>query len=101
MARRFWPNEDPVGKRMKAGFDNSQWCTVAGIVGDVKHTGLDADVNAEMYYQYLQVPPALMSFVEGTMTLLFRTTANPTQITPSARNEFRNLNAHLPAYHST
>jgi len=43
----------------------------------VKHTGLDADINAEMYYQYLQVPPALMSFVEGTMTLVLRTNADP------------------------
>jgi putative ABC transport system permease protein len=98
MARRFWPNEDPIGKRMKAGFDNSQWCTISGIVGDVKHTGLDADINAEMYYQYLQVPPALMSFVEGTMTLVLRTNADPASMTASARNEVRKLDGDLAVF---
>src|SRR5258706_602486 len=98
MARRFWPNEDPIGKRMKAGFDNSQWCTIVGIVGDVKHTGLDADINAEMYYQYLQVPPALMSFVEGTMTLGLLTNAEPASITAAARNEVRKLDGDLAVF---
>ncbi|HEY6392312.1 MAG TPA: ABC transporter permease, partial [Bryobacteraceae bacterium] len=98
MARRFWPNEDPIGKRMKAGFDDSQWCTIAGIVGDVKHTALDADVNAEMYYQYLQVPPALMSFVEGTMTLVLRTNADPASLTAAARNEVRKLDGDLAVF---
>jgi len=98
MARRFWPNEDPIGKRMKEGFDNSQWCTIVGIVGDVKHTGLDADINAEMYYQYLQVPPALMSFVEGTMTLVLRTNADPASMTAAARNEVRKLDGDLAVF---
>lgn len=98
MARRFWPNEDPIGKRIKAGFDDSQWCTIAGIIGDVKHTGLDADVNAEMYYQYLQVPPALMSFVEGTMTLVLRTNADPGSTTAAARNEVRKLDGDLAVF---
>jgi putative ABC transport system permease protein len=98
MARRFWPNEDPIGKRMKAGFDNSQWCTIVGIIGDVKHTGLDADINAEMYYQYLQVPTALMSFVEGTMTLVLRTNADPASMTAAARNEVRKLDGDLAVF---
>src|SRR5260370_25103981 len=98
MAGRCWPKEDPMGKRMKAGFDNSLWCTIVGIVGDVKHTGLDADINAEMYYQYLQVPPALMSFVEGTMTLVLRTNADPASMTAAARNEVRKLDGDLAVF---
>src|SRR5260370_4899354 len=98
MAGRCWPKEDPMGKRMKAGFDNSLWCTIVGIVGDVKHTGLDADINAEMYYQYLQVPPALMSFVEGTMTLVLRTNADPVQMTAAARNEVRKLDGDMAVF---
>lgn len=98
MARRFWPNEDPIGKRMKAGFDNSQWCTIVGIVGDVKHTGLDAATNAEMYYHYLQIPPELMGFVEGTMTLVLRTQAEPNSIVASARGEVQKLDADLAVF---
>ena len=98
MARRFWPNEDPIGKRMKAGFDNSQWCTIVGIVGDVKHTGLDAATNAEMYYHYLQIPPELMGFVEGTMTLVLRTQAEPNSMVASVRGEVQKLDADLAIF---
>jgi putative ABC transport system permease protein len=98
MARRFWPGENPVGKRMKAGFDGSQWCTVVGVVGDVKHTGLDAATNAEMYYQYLQIPPELMSFVEGTMTLVLRTQADPNSMVAAVRGEVQKLDADLPVF---
>ncbi|HEV2687172.1 MAG TPA: ABC transporter permease [Bryobacteraceae bacterium] len=98
LARRLWPNEDPLGKRIKPGFDDSVWCTIVGIVGDVKHTGLDAAVNPETYYHYLQVPPALMGFVEGTMTLVLRTNAEPAAMTAAARTEVEKLDPGLAIY---
>jgi putative ABC transport system permease protein len=98
MAGRFWPGEDPIGKRMKAGFDGSQWCTIVGIVGDVKHTGLDASTNAEMYYQFRQIPPELMSFVEGTMTLVLRTQVEPSSMVTAVRSEVQKLDADLPVF---
>jgi putative ABC transport system permease protein len=98
MARRFWPNEDPIGKRLKAGFDGSQWCTIVGIVGDVKHTGLDAATNAEMYYHYLQIPPELMGFVEGTMTLVLRTQGEPNSMVSAVRGEVQRLDADLAVF---
>ena len=98
MARRFWPGEDPIGKRMKAGFDGSQWCTIVGIVGDVKHTGLDAATNAEMYYHYRQIPPELMGFVEGTMTLVLRTRTEPNSMVASVRGEVQKLDAGLAVF---
>ena len=98
MARRFWPGDDPVGKRMKAGFDGSQWCTIVGIVGDVKHTGLDAETNAEMYYHYRQIPPELMGFVEGTMTLVLRTQAEPNSMAAAVRGEVQKLDADLAVF---
>jgi putative ABC transport system permease protein len=98
MARRFWPGEDPIGKRMKAGFDGSQWCAIVGIVGDVKHTGLDAATNAEMYYHYLQIPPELMGFVEGTMTLVLRTQAEPNSMVGAVRGEVQKLDPDLAVF---
>ena len=43
MARRFWPNEDPIGKRFHFGWGNTNvhWLTVAGVIGDMKRGGLD------------------------------------------------------------
>jgi len=98
MAKRFWAGEDPIGKRIKAGFDDSEWCTIVGIAGDVKHTGLDAATNAEMYYHYLQVPPPLMGFVEGTMTLVLRTSAEPSSMVAPVRAEVQKLDADLAVF---
>ena len=98
MARRFWPDENPVGKRMKAGFDESQWCTIVGIVGDVKHTGLDAATNAEMYYHYLQIPPELMAFVESTMTLVLRTRSEPNSMVAAVRGEVQKMDSDLAVF---
>ncbi len=77
MAQRYFPNEEPLGRRIQSGFEGSPWCSIVGVIGNVKHAGLDAEANPEMYYPYLQVPPAFMSFVEGSMTLLVRTGAEP------------------------
>jgi putative ABC transport system permease protein len=98
LARRFWPNEDPLGKRIQAGFDDSIWCTIVGIVADVKQAGLDAVTNGETYYHYLQVPPALMGFVEGTMTVVLRTNAEPASMVASARGEVQKMDPGLAVF---
>jgi putative ABC transport system permease protein len=77
LARRNFPGEEPLGKRMQTGFDGSPWYTIVGVIGNVKHGGLDSEPNSEMYFPYLQVPPPLMSFVESTMTLVVRTNTEP------------------------
>jgi len=97
-ARRFWPGQDPIGKRIKAGFDESQWCTIVGIVGDVKHRGLDSESNAETYYHYLQVPPVWMNFVEGTMTIVLRTRTDPAWMIAAARHEVQKLDKNQPVF---
>ena len=70
MADRFFPNEDPVGKRLELGINNFAG-QIVGIVGDVKHVGLDAEVNNEVYGLYSQAP----FFTD--MTLLVRTSGDP------------------------
>jgi putative ABC transport system permease protein len=98
LARRLWPNENPIGQRIKAGFDESQWCTIVGIVADVKHTGLNAATNPETYYHYLQVPPPWMSFVEGTMTLVLRTNADPASLVAAVRGEVQKLDRNIALF---
>jgi MacB-like periplasmic core domain len=48
-ARRYWPNEDPIGKRISFAFGVARWLEIAGIVGDVKHASLDVDAEPEAY----------------------------------------------------
>jgi putative ABC transport system permease protein len=56
LADRFWPNEDPTGKRLKVGPADSPnpWAIVIGVVGNVRQSGLYGDQNLEMYVSYNQ-----------------------------------------------
>ena len=71
MARRFWPGENPIGRRLTPSFHLQQGAReIVGVVGDVKTSGLDADASAMMYLPYKQAPQPFMSFV-------VRTASNP------------------------
>jgi putative ABC transport system permease protein len=53
-ARRFWPGEDPIGKRITMESpEEPVWHEIVGIVADVRHTSLDSESKPEMYYPYL------------------------------------------------
>jgi putative ABC transport system permease protein len=97
-ARRYWPNDDPIGKRILSSFDDDQWSTIIGVVGDVKHAGLDAETNPENYYHYLQIPPEAMNFAESTMALVIRTSGDPAAMTASIRRELRTLDPSQPVF---
>lgn len=97
-ARRYWPEDDPIGKRILSSFDEDQWSTIIGVVGDVKYAGLDAETNPETYYHYLQIPPEEMNFAESSMALAIRTTADPDAIAPAVRQELRALDPSQPAF---
>ena len=71
MARRFWPGENPIGKRLTPSFHREQGAReIVGVVGDVKARGLDSDASTMMYLPYKQSPRPFMSFV-------VRTASNP------------------------
>ncbi|MBA3255723.1 MAG: ABC transporter permease [Pyrinomonadaceae bacterium] len=84
MADRFFPNEDPIGKRLELGI-NSFNGEIIGIVGNVKHVALDADVNSEVYAPYSQAP------FWADMTLLVRTSGDPMSLAGAMRNELGTL----------
>lgn len=91
LARRVFPGEEPLGKRMRTGFDDAAFYTIVGVIGNVKHAGLETETAAEMYFPYLQVPPQLMSFVEGTMTLVVRTATEPSAMVHEVGNQVQSL----------
>jgi hypothetical protein len=71
MARRFWPGENPIGRRLTPSFHLEQGAReIVGVVGDVKASGLDVDSSAMMYLPYKQAPRPYISFV-------VRTASNP------------------------
>ncbi len=68
LSRRYWPNEDPVGKRIKiGGFNsNSPWLTVVGIAQDVKQGGLDQQPRPLLFRPYSQAAWPMMSVIVRT-----------------------------------
>jgi putative ABC transport system permease protein len=70
MARRFWPNEDPLGQRFELSspqerkmYGGTVLREIVGIVGDIRHERLDGQLAPEMYVPYLQLPRSGMSLV--------------------------------------
>jgi hypothetical protein len=61
MAQQYWPGENPVGRQLRAASMERQadgqapWITIVGVVGDVRHWGMEAEARAEMYVDYRQV----------------------------------------------
>jgi putative ABC transport system permease protein len=81
MARRYWPGESPVGKRIKRGTPTAKfpWLTVVGVVGDVRQMNLVDPVGSMIYLPLTQFPSSSMSLTvrstvsAGAATALIRT----------------------------
>jgi len=73
MAHRFWPDQDPIGNRVRTAFPNanapwrpkssSEWLTIVGIAQSVREIGPAGESNPELYLPYPQNPSALMRLV--------------------------------------
>jgi putative ABC transport system permease protein len=68
MARRMWPDQDPIGKRVKLDEDAS-WVTVTGVVSDIRQTDLDAEEAAGLYFPHAQKTQEWLNW----MTLVVQT----------------------------
>jgi putative ABC transport system permease protein len=93
MARRFWPNEDPVGKRFCYGGPQcgGPLLTIVGVVGDMRRTGFDKPVRYETFLPYTQLAP-------GTLTLVVRTIGDPLAAVAPVRAQLRSLDAEQPLF---
>jgi putative ABC transport system permease protein len=90
MADKFWPNEDPIGKRFGQGTDLKRYYTVVGVIGTIRSYGLAAKTPYEFYRTTDQVP-------YGAMTVVLRSSGvAPTSLIPSARAIVSSLDSNLP-----
>jgi putative ABC transport system permease protein len=92
MVRRWWPDEDAIGKRITFGdplSDQSLYYTVVGVVGNMKNIGLDASPRLQLYFPYRQVGA-------NETTLFIRTTQEPGTVLSSVRNTVLAVDADQP-----
>jgi putative ABC transport system permease protein len=91
-AKTVFPNENPIGHRLRCGYDSEEWMTIIGIVGDIRQEGPARRVGMEMIMPYQQHPrPATY------MSLMLRTQGEPTSIQEVVRTKIRGVNPEVPA----
>ena len=88
MARRYWPGESALGKRVTFS-GTPEWREIIGVVRDVRHWGLDQPVNPELYLPQAQFPSSFLTFTLAT-------TADPAALASAVRDELRAIDPDLP-----
>jgi ABC-type lipoprotein release transport system permease subunit len=93
LADKYWPNEDPVGRRIQFGnMDGDlRLITVVGVVGDVRERGLDSNITPVVYANTIQRPQP------GNISVVARAGGDPGSIISAMREVARELNPELPA----
>ena len=96
MVRRYWPDADPIGKRVT--FNDPQrdsvvnWMTVIGVVGHTKHEGLDAEDRVQLYHPYRRGG----GFAGGQMTFAVRTAGDPNATLSAVRSAIYSVDRDVP-----
>ena len=94
MARKFWPRQDPIGKRIKFGDpqDKTPWCRIVGVVGDVRQMRLNEPPRQEMYYPYWQAKDNWMA----PRDLTIRTSGDPLRLAGAMRQAVWSIDRDQP-----
>ena len=94
--RRYWPHENPIGKRFTFGppdgvtdTTRNEWIEVVGVVGHAAHEGLDADPRIQLYLSYRQMPVSFMA-------IAVRTQGNPERYVNLVRDAVRSVDPDQP-----
>ncbi len=88
LARKFWPNQNPIGKQVKLGGPTSQWLEIVGVVTPTVNRDL-TDVNQPEVYQLTDAP-------SESPWLIVRTAVDPLTIVPSLRHVISSVDRNQP-----
>jgi putative ABC transport system permease protein len=94
LAKRYWPNEDAIGKRINIGASvmKEKWATIIGIVGNVRHRGLDYDALPEYYMPITQTP-------NSQAVLVVRSAQDAGSLSSAVRSALREVDPAQPIAH--
>jgi len=90
LARRFFQGQTPVGQRLRTG-TSGPWMEIIGVIGDVRHAGLEQAPAPELYINYLQNPPVAPFIV-------IRASGDPAALMETVRAEAQRIDPDLPLY---
>jgi putative ABC transport system permease protein len=97
LARRLWPGQDPLGRRVKIGIggapEREPWRTVVGVVADVRQTSLGDGPMPALYSPLAQAP---LRFLVNDVTLVVRTAGEPAALATAVTREIHALDPSLP-----
>jgi predicted permease len=93
MAEKYWPGQDPIGKRVHTGGggSNAPWRTIVGEVGHVRYRTLEARSRTELYMPEEQV-------AASTMSILVHTSGDPLALASSVEKEIQAIDPDQPVY---
>jgi putative ABC transport system permease protein len=96
MARRYWPDEDPTGKRFHWGHPGAKdpWITIVGVLGDTKLYGLANPARLEIYLPFRQEP-------QTNMYLVLRSAVDPASLTSAVRAAVQTIDKDQPVFNVT
>jgi putative ABC transport system permease protein len=95
-ARQHFPNEDPIGKRVRPGIstiegEDSTMCEIVGVVGDVRNRGLNTPPRPAYYTPHTQVP-------FSQMVMVAKTNIEPRTLIPAVTKDVASMDADLPLF---
>jgi putative ABC transport system permease protein len=94
-ADKFFPNEDPIGKRIKPGISTTEkkadWREIVGVVGDVRNRNLSSELRVGYFVPQAQVP-------FNQMTIVVRTTNDPHTLVTAVQNEVHSMDGEVPVF---
>ena len=90
LARKRFPNTNPIGKRFKADRDTSDWIQIVGICADTRYSDLRGDPPAQFFVPYVQQPEV------GTLTYQIRTNMQASALFPELRRVVQSVDRDLP-----
>jgi putative ABC transport system permease protein len=88
LARTYFANEDPIGKRITFT-DGESWISIVGVSGDVKRLGLDTNAKPEVYLPYLQV-------ASPSMSVVVRSNLDPSNLAAAMKSQIQMIDKDLP-----
>jgi predicted permease len=89
MARRYWPNGDPIGRRIRSNEDGA-WREIVGVVRDVRYGALDTEPEEQVY------APFDLYYGNSYRTLVVRTDGDPLNLVPAVRGEVQAIDRDQP-----